>query len=410
MKKFCIFSIIILLVLQSCVKEVKPTDFAADEIKSGKPPADPGSAVFQWQKCYGSSAMESGNAIAVNSTNDGYFVAGVTEGNNGDVLANHGGQDAWVIKISLTGQIIKRIAIGGSGADQANAVVATGDGGCLVVGATESQDGDGEGNHGGADLLLVKLSGDLEVQWKKTIGGSGYDKGFALITTTDNGYAIAGQTGSNDGDLLGVTNAGVNSNGKQWLIKLDQFGNIEWQNVFIVSGAKDDVGYALTQTADGGYSVTGRTLNNANNADISVVHTGNDGTVMWSRTIDGAASAGDVGFGITTSNSDTGSVVVGYINVNTAVAIKLKKDGKTAWQTAIQGGPGTMGQGRSIIPVDMGYIVTGFTNSKNGDIIATKGGIDMFVLKLTESGAKIVANVLGGKSDDKGLNIVKTID
>ena len=54
-------------------------------------------------------------------------------------------------------QISWQKALGGSAYDRANSVIEISDGGDLVVGYTDSNDGDVSGNHGGADMWVVKL-------------------------------------------------------------------------------------------------------------------------------------------------------------------------------------------------------------------------------------------------------------
>lgn len=40
-----------------------------------------------------------------------------------------------------------------------------------------------------------------------------------------------------------------------WIVKIDNTGNIEWENT--IGGTKDDALYAIQQTPDGGYIVGG---------------------------------------------------------------------------------------------------------------------------------------------------------
>ena len=59
---------------------------------------------IQWQKCLGGTGAEKANSIR--QTNDGgYIIIGWSTSNNGDATANHGGQDFWVVKINANGII-----------------------------------------------------------------------------------------------------------------------------------------------------------------------------------------------------------------------------------------------------------------------------------------------------------------
>jgi hypothetical protein len=400
MRKLTILTILTIVILPGCVKELKPSDSEApgNDLKAAAKPAPPSPSILQWQKCFGSSSYDFGYAIAGNS--DAYFVAGYTEGNNGNVSGNHGGQDALVIKTGLDGQLAwpNAKAIGGTNNDQANAIVATPDGGCLIAGQTYSNDGDITANHGGGDALLVKLSSSGAIEWEKTLGGSGYDRAWALKATSDGGYALAGQSASSDGDLSGVPGADINTNSKVWIVKFNSAASIEWQRVIAFDGAKDDVAYAITQGPDDGYTIAGRTLSIDNNADICVANVTSNGNVNWTKSIGGVG--GDVAWGVATSPAGDGYVVTGYSTSYNLIIVKLGNDGSNDWQKIFAGSTTGGIQGKAILPNSQGYIITGLTASKNGDIIASKGSDDMFVLQVDANGNKINSGVLGGKGSD----------
>ncbi|HZJ59207.1 MAG TPA: hypothetical protein VFD24_02990 [Chitinophagaceae bacterium] len=413
MKKLSILTTILAVaILSGCVKELKPDSTGNDNALSAtaKPAPPPPVPFLQWQYCFGSSANDFGYSIAGNSA--AYFIAGYTEGNNGNVSGNHGGQDALVIKTGLDGlsawQNAK--AIGGTGSDQANAIVATSDGGCLVAGQTYSNDGDVIGNHGGGDALLVKLSSSGAIEWEKTIGGSGYDRAWALITTADGGYALAGQTSSSDGDLAGVPGSAVNNNSKVWLVKFNNATNIEWQTTIAFDGAKDDVGYSITEAADHGFTIAGRTLSMDNNADICVANVNSSGSVIWRKTIGSNGGSGDVAWGVATCPANDGYVLTGYTAAYSLIVAKFYNNGDPSWQKIFAGSTSGGLQGKAILPNSQGYLITGVTSSKSGDIIASKGSDDMFALQIDASGNKIDCRVLGGKGYDMSRAVLASAD
>jgi hypothetical protein len=403
-KLFFLITIVLILTVTSCKKEINNPDLKQEEV-TGKPPSSPPppASILQWQKCIGSSTDDFGTAVA--KATDGYFVAGYTTDINGN-------RNAIVSKINLDGTIVDwQKTVGGANSDEAAGVVSTGDGGCLIGGQTNSIDGDLNSNHGGGDVLLAKLSASGTIEWTKALGGSGYDRAWALINTIDGGFAIAGQTTSNDGDLSSIPS--LNNNGRVWLIKLDNAGNIEWQKTFAFDGAKDDVGYSIAQSSDGGYIIAGRTLSIDNNADICVVNVNSTGNVNWTKTIGSSGGGGDVAFGVTTSMANDGYVVTGYLGAYNLMAEKLDNDGTVVWQKIFAGSTSGGIMGRAILSTNQGYIITGQTSSKNGDIIASKGDIDMFILRLDLSGSKISTNgvnVLGGKNSDAGKAVITATD
>jgi len=99
--------------------------------------------------------------------------------------------------------------IGGPASEAGNSLIQTSDGGYAIAGTTSSF-GAGE-----ADVYVVKLDANGNLQWTKTIGGESDDRGFSLIQTSDGGYAIAGATNSF-------------SAGGVYVVKLDANGNLQW--------------------------------------------------------------------------------------------------------------------------------------------------------------------------------------
>ena len=100
--------------------------------------------------------------------------------------------------------------------DAARAVQQTRDGGYVVAGYTYSNDRDVRLNHGNADYWVVKLDGAGKSVWTRTLGGSGYDDAHAVQQTSDDGYVVAGQTGSSRSGDVGLNHGSTDS----WVVKL----------------------------------------------------------------------------------------------------------------------------------------------------------------------------------------------
>lgn len=166
-----------------------------------------------WQKAIGGS--DDDNAYAVQETSTGYVFAGSTKSNDGDVIGNNGYWDAWVVKLDPMGNIIWQKALGGSDWDNAYAVMETTDGGYVVAGKTRSNDGDVIGHNGDHDVWVVKLNDQGNVTWQRVLGGSAWDSANAVVQTTDGGYVMTGRTDSNDGDVTGY-----HGTKDGWVIKL----------------------------------------------------------------------------------------------------------------------------------------------------------------------------------------------
>jgi hypothetical protein len=110
----------------------------------------------EWQKTLGGS--NSDYAHSIQQTNDGeYIVAGYSYSNDGDVQSSQGNQDFWVVKLSSIGTIEWEKSLGGSGLDGASCIQQINNGGFIVAGSSNSNDGDVSGNQGNSDYWVVQL-------------------------------------------------------------------------------------------------------------------------------------------------------------------------------------------------------------------------------------------------------------
>ena len=141
---------------------------------------------------------------------------------------------------------------GGTSYDWAYALVQTSDGGYALAGRTASF------GAGGDDFWLVKTDSAGNMQWNKTYGGTNDDMAFALVQTSDGGYALAGYTTSFGAGGLDF-----------WLVKTDSAGNMQWNKTY--GGTNNDMAFALVQTSDGGYALAGYTASLASGLDFWLV-------------------------------------------------------------------------------------------------------------------------------------------
>jgi hypothetical protein len=151
-------------------------------------------------------------------------VAGRSRSNDGDITENHGIAitDYWIVKLDMSGNISWQRCLGGSLSDEAKSIQQTTDGGYIVAGWTDSNDGDISENNGGYDYWIVKLDMSGNISWKRSLGGSSYDGANSIQQTTDGGYIVAGWAQSNDGDVTG--NHGFMD---FWVVKLGNTSSTE---------------------------------------------------------------------------------------------------------------------------------------------------------------------------------------
>jgi hypothetical protein len=215
-----------------------------------------------WQKTYGTAEPEQGYAVR-QTTDGGYIVAGRTEPDAFDFR----NADAWVLKLYPDGQP----SAGDRGAiawqrkydhrngDQIHAIAQTSDGGFVMTGITNSL----YRNSDSDDLWVVKLFSDGTIDWEKSYGGDGGDIGWDIQETSDGGFVVAGATATR---CFSVGCADL------WVLKLDSNGGIIWEKTH--GGRFCDYAYAIQETADGGFIVTGDT------ASFGASNNSHDGVVL----------------------------------------------------------------------------------------------------------------------------------
>jgi len=278
-------------------------------------------------------------------------------------------------------------AIGGENDDGGYSLIQTSDGGYAITGYTKSF-GAGKG-----DVYVVKLDANGNLQWTTTIGGPEIEEGVSLIQTSDGGYAIAGVTqsfGAGEDDA--------------YVVKLDANGNLQWTKT--IGGKKEDVGFSLIQTSDGGYAIAGATTSfGAGGWDAYLVKLDANGNLQWTKTIGGKED--DKGYSLI-QTSDGGYAITGYTKSFGAggwdvYVVKLDANGNLQWTKTI-GGPGNE-IGFSLIQTsDGGYAITGPTYSFGA------GGADVYVVKLNANGNLQWTTTIGGKEEDVGISLIQTSD
>ena len=156
---------------------------------------------IEWQNCYGGS--EDDGITGLLEIEDAYVFIGHTLSNDGDVSGHHGitGEtgDIWIVKIDFYGNIIWQKCLGGSRFEDGSKILRTEDSGYLIIGGTQSHDGDVIGNHTLSehdhDIWFVKLSEEGDLLWQQCIGGIGDERlDYGIIKKSDNNFVIAGQT------------------------------------------------------------------------------------------------------------------------------------------------------------------------------------------------------------------------
>lgn len=356
---------------------------------------------LEWQKTYGGT--ESEIAFDIDFTADGgYIAAGQTSSLSHDVTQGFGGGDMWVVKLDGSGNLVWQRSYGGSGYDAAMSIKHTASGGYIVVGVTQSMDGDVSLNHGAEDVWVVRLSATGDIVWEKTFGGSNTDSGFSVELTSDGGFIIGGQTLSVDGDAVGLHTLEENiTMGDYWLLKLDQSGNLQWQKT--LGGFNTDVGFSVYPTSDGGFAIAGQSA--SNDGDITGNHGTHDywmakltgqGIIEWQKSVGGMGydecrsieGTDDGGFILAGSSASTEGDITSSHGSSDYWIAKITPWGTLEWEKSLGGSNGDYGFAVHQT-ADGFYAMCGYTYSSNGDITENKGESDIWLVKLGPATAGI---------------------
>lgn len=367
--------------------------------------------IVEWSRHFGGSAQDQANEIR-QTQDGGFIVAGYSRSDDQDLTQNYGGADFWVFKLDSLGTLQWQKSLGGSGDDIATAVVETPNGDFLIAGGTTSNDGLVTGNHGLEDVWVVRLDANGNMLWAKCFGGSKNERTESLNGTSDGAFILAGYAQSGDGDL--TSNYG---DFDYWVLKIDDTGNLLWQNNF--GGTLSDWGFGIAPTPDGGYIATGSTFSDNGNVsanqgfyDYWVVKLDTNGQLQWEKNFGGAgeerAYAVDVlenGGAVIGGTSISGSGDVSGNNGSYDFwAIGLDSDGSLGWSRNFGGSQ----EDRAFAMKELssgGFLIGGMSASSNGDVSQHYSSKDAWLLKLDDMGNLIWEKNFGGSLDDRFFDV-----
>ncbi len=279
---------------------------------------------IEWIRCFGGTLEEKSGEIIV-SSEGGYLFTGSAKSYNGDLFSKFPvDSDAWVVKITTSGMmswqqlftglysdmckaakqmpnknyvVVSNIGIasgtnqredifisvllpngnvqnqysyGGTRQDLAASIETTPDGGFVIIGKSNSNNGTLIQNQGNFDIWILKMSSTYAMQWQKTFGGGEFEGGinseaFGNIKPTDDGgYIFASCTNSKNGDVRNTPISWSSGQGRVWVVKLNCKQEIQWQNVF--GGNGGDYGVFVEQKTDKSYVIAANT--NSNDGDV----------------------------------------------------------------------------------------------------------------------------------------------
>lgn len=274
--------------------------------------------------------------------------------------------------------------------------------------------------------VICKFDASGNLRWTKMFGGSKGDTVYAVAATPDGGFMIGGKSESNDGDLKNTGSGAI----KAYVAKYGKDGKIAW--VKALSGSKHCAVFDIATTGDGSAYIVIETVNNDGDyANIEgsetkryhavVARINPEGGWNWAK---GIYESGRLIIHNVVVGNDGGCVLAGYYSVSAegangtfagqhnggetgtydGIIVKYSSTGNKLWHLALIGFENDMVTG--LTPIDGGYAVTGYTTSTNRDFPwENKGNYDSFIWTVSNGGRKMQARSFGGSGSDRAMSI-----
>lgn len=197
-------------------------------------------------------------------SNGNIFFASVTAASTGDFAIEGMGKgylDTAVFKYNQAGERLWGAAVASSGRDNFGAIVADGEGGCVVAGnyelvTTYLPDGTFASLHncGGIDAVVIRFNSNGTKRWMRSVAGFADDFINDITKTANGGFAVAGYTTSSNRDFAKVGNKGQND---AFTALITPAGNLA--DVKSLGGARKDAATNVVYTTNGKLVVLGQT-------------------------------------------------------------------------------------------------------------------------------------------------------
>ena len=334
---------------------------------------------------------------------DGGFIIGGIAGSSALVGYNHK-YDALIVRVDSLGNDEGYRTYGYmKGEDERlHSLIRMGDGGFILVGYTKSTPDQ--------DILIVRTSSTGDSLWAKTYGDTSYNGALCITSTYDNGYLIGGYRDSGDhGYLLKIDSLGdslwaraFNDTGREissivktrdscyllctsytvfdpyydrllYIIKVDSSGNKLWGK-----SPTTGVGYAMIQTHDSLYAITG--CADANGDTLLIMKMDENANPVWIKKYYGSGL--HVGYSIKETSDG------GFVLVSSTRLIRTDSLGDTLWTRDYSNIWGSLYKTAALhsidFTVDSCYIIGGYiAYNNNWSNIHYK---NMLIMKVTTSG------------------------
>jgi len=225
-------------------------------------------------------------------------------------------------------------------------------------------------------------------------------------TGSEIGFAVL-QT-ADGGFVFAGRSSSFETGADAYLVKTDSAGNQQWCKTF--GGFNFDTALSIESCTDGGFILAGRTESfNSGYYELYVVKTDANGNFQWHKNF-GAANYENICGEEIKQTSDGGYIITGLITSQTFPSaadlclMKINSSGSLVLFKKKFGGP-DFDWGTSVQPTtDGGFIAAGSTNSYGA------GNYDIFLVKTDSAGNKLWQRTFGASGYDYGESVLQTDD
>lgn len=329
--------------------------------------------IVNWQKVAGGERNEVAYS-GVETTDGGYIVVGSTNSKNTfDVKESKGydgtgGNDFWVVKVNSAGSIEWSKTFGGTKDDVATSIAKTQNDEYVILGTTQSSDGDAQYNGSNGGLLLVRLKLNGDVVSKRLFAGGSISASVKYAEPTS--YYKPTIKVLTNGQMVVAASRSVGaapfSGYDFYLALLSAFGDTIWEKTF--GGGLEDYPNDIIQTSDGHLLMVG-------------------GTLSLERDISGAGQ--------------------GFYDI---LAIKVDALGRQVWEKGYGGLGYDVGYAVLENTTKNGYYILGESSSSNVTMGTSFGEKDGIILKITSNGILENRFRFGGTENDGLYNLTRGDD
>lgn len=393
-----------------------------------------------WQWAVSGEGIYEEKGMGITSDSDGnvlvtgfFYASSITLGSI--VLTNAGDHDIFIVKYDPSGNVLWAKSYGSTGSDKAMSIATNDKGNIFLAGHfTSSSLSFGTimlTNNGNYDMFVAKFDSSGNALWAKSSGGTNDDMGYAIATNDSGNVFVSGYFSSSSLSFGGDTLTNIDSS-DIFIVKYDSLGSALWAQS--AGGAGMDYTYnSIAADRWGNIFITGFfsspvlsldtiDVSNAGKSDIFIAKYDATGKVLWAKSAGGTND--DACYDIATDTSGN-AFITGYFSsasisfdsitlqnnipgFDRILIVKFDPSGNAVWAKRY-GGNGT-DRGYAIANADSGNIfVAGFQSSSllqfGSTTLTNAGSIDIFVVKLKDSGTALWAKSGGGTGYDFVMDI-----